>query len=543
MRQVDRRSLFRLGAGSLGAAAIAGRLAPSSPAGAAPKAAPKVGGQLRVGVIAESNGLSPISSQITTAGTYYARAIFDPIAIVAADGSVQPYLCQSITPNSTYTVWTFKLRPGIMFHDGTPLDSAALANHFQHVLHSPFSATSPFNTVSNIVQPDSLTVTLQLASPWVSLPAFLTGAISTQEGFVVAPSMLNDPNGAQNPVGTGPFIFVSWEPGSHLVVRRNPHYWQKGLPYLSQITFSPIVDDTSRLQSLQAGTLDLIQMSGPLEIDQMMNASSLNVITNVKPPPIEPSQSFILLNTKQPPLDDLRIRQALAYATDQQRVIQVSGGGLGAPSSGLFPPGNKYYAPTGYPTFNLRKAKALVAQWRAANGGASPTFPLQVAGTTYVDMAQQLQQMWKQAGINVSSILTLEQATFIQTLLQGKFSAGASQQFEAADPDQNYPFWSGRFNGPLGQTAIDWSRFSNATVDQALETGRSVANPAVRKKAYQTVNKQFAENIPYLWITRQIWAVGAAKNVQGFQQVSIPSGGHALALMQGDIWLQQIHVS
>ncbi len=540
---MNRRNFLRLGVGAAGVALGSGAVTDrANLAGAAAK--PKVGGQLKIGILAEVNGLSPVTSSLATGGTYYGRAIFDPIAIVAADGSVQPYLCQTIKPNADYTSWTFTLRPGITFHDGTPLNAAALANQFQHLLKSPFSAVSAFSTVTAIQQVDAMTVTLQLSAPWVALPSYLTGTVGTgQLGFVAAPSMLADPNGAMNPVGTGPFIFESWEPGSHLVVKRNPKYWQKGLPYLDQITFMPIVDDTSRLQSLEAGTLDLIQMSGPLEIQQMLASTSLNVLDNIKPIPIEPSQNFILLNTKQPPLDDIRVRRAMAYATDQKKVISVSLAGLGTPSTGLFPPGNKYYSRTTYPGYDLAKAKSLIAQYRADHGGANPpSFPIQVAGPTYNDMAQQLQQMWKQAGITVT-VDQVEQAAGLTQTLQGNIWAVTQQQYEAADPDQNYAYWSSQNNAPLGQTAVNFARFSDPVVDAALKTGRADPNPAARQKAYASISEQFAKSIPYVWINRQIWAIGAAQNVQGFKKVPIPTGGFALPLTQGDIWMQRIFLS
>lgn len=542
VRTIHRRSFLQLGAGSLGAAALAGASEGRGlPAAAATK--PKVGGQISIGIDAEGDGLSPISSQFTTAALYYGRAIFDPIAIVAADGSVKPYLCQSITPNSAYTAWTFKLRPGITFHDGTPLDSAALANHFHAMLHSAFAATSAFSTVTQVATLDPLTVQLRLSAPWVALPTWLTGAIGTQLGLVAAPSMLANPAGAQHPVGTGPFVFVSWEPGSHLVVKRNPHYWQPGLPYVEQITFLPIVDDTSRYQSLQSGTVDVIQMSDPLVLGEMLANPQLDVLDNLVAPPIEPSQNCIILNTQQPPLDDVRVRRALAYATDQKKVIAVTGGGLGVPSTGLFSPGTKYYAPTGYPQYDLAKAKALVAQYQAAHGGSVPGFPMQVAGTTYVDLAQQLQQMWKRAGINLSSIVTLEQTTYNANLVSGNYHCGAQQQFEAADPDENYAYWSTADLGAPGQASINFSRFSNATIQAALEEGRSNPDPAARIKAYQTISDQFAQYVPYLWITRQKWGIGSTKRLGGIDKIPIPSGGLALPLMQGDIWMQHIYLT
>lgn len=540
----DRRRFLQLGAGSLAAAAVTGATRPAGAHGRLLAAGVKPGGQLHIGITAESNGINPLSSQLASPGMYYARAIFDPVCIVTANGSVQPYLCQSVTPNAQYTAWTFKLRPGITFHDGTPLDSNAFANYFDNIQHSPFSTTSAFSYLDQVQVVDPLTVTVTLKAPWVAMPAVLTGMVGDgQLGLVPAPAMLASPNGGANkPIGTGPFIFESWEPGSHLTVRRNPNYWQKGLPYLDQITFVPIVDDTSRYESLQSGTLDFIQMPAPLIIDELRSSTQFNVLDDVIPPPIEPQQSFFMINTQNPPLNDLRLRRALAYATDQKKVIAVTGGGLGTPSTGLFSPGSKYYAPTGYPQFNLRKARALVAEYRADKGSA-PSFSIGVGGTTSVDQAQQLQQMWKAAGFNVSGVDTIDDNTFISQVIAGKYSIGAWQQYEAPDPDLNYSFWTTATIGPPGQAAINFARFGNATIDAALQTGRSNPDPAARIKAYQTVSDQFAQYVPYVWITRQVQAVASAKDVTGYAKVSVPTGGYALPFVEGNIWMQQMHLT
>jgi len=548
MATYDRRRFLQLGAGSVAAVAGAVVAGAGGPAGATSgarllAAGIKRGGKVRIGITAESNGINPLSSQLAGPGMYYARAIFDPVCIVTANGSVKPYLCQSVTPNANYTAWTFKLRPGISFHDGTPLDSSAFANYFNNIQHSPFSTTSAFSYLEQVQVVDALTVTVNLKAPWVAMPAVLTGIVGDgQLGLVPAPSMLASPNGGANkPVGTGPFIFESWEPGSQLIVRRNPNYWQKGLPYLDQITFVPIVDDTSRYESLQAGTLDFIQMAQPLIINELLGNSQFDVLDDRQAPPIEPQQSFFMINTQNPPLDDLRVRRALAYATNQKKVIAVTGGGLGTPSTGLFSPGTKYYAPTGYPQFNLRKAKALIAQYKADKG--VPTFSIGVGGTTQVDEAEQLQQMWKAAGINVTGIDTVDDNTFISQVIAGKYSIGAWSQYEAPDPDLNYSFWTTSTIGPAGQAAINFSRFGNATIDAALLTGRSNPDQAARIKAYQTISDQFAQYVPYVWITRQIQAVASAKNVTGYAKIAIPDGGSALAFTGGNIWMQQMHLT
>lgn len=544
--RLSRRTFIAAGGRLLGAAAIGGGASAllaacggsTGTASPASKAAgpPRRGGQLRVGLSNETDGVNPLGSQLTSSGMYYARAVFDPLAVLAADGSVRPYLARAITPNATYDQWSISLRPGVMFHDGTPADADALLYFLQTLVSSPLLSTSVQGMISDVSKVDALTVKLTMKGPWVAFPAYLTGGVSSQMGYLAAPSMLKAADGASHPVGTGPFVFRQWEPDSHFTVERNPHYWRPGLPYLDGITFRPVPDDTARSNSLLAGDLDLIQQSSAAEIASLRRNSSLNVIDDVDGTVGEPLQNFIQLNTQVAPLDDLRVRQALAHATDQRKVIRLTVAGLIEPSNGPFEPKDPEYGPTGYPSYDLSRARALVADYTREKGPVA--FPLSTqTNSTYVTQCQLLQQMWKDAGINVTTIDTLENTTYISHVIVGNFSAGPWQQFGVADPDLNYPFWSGREVTPTGKFSTNFARNSDPRIDAALETGRTNPDPAARHAAYREVAQRFGADIPYVWLGRQIWAVAAGASVHGFQSMSLPDGATAAPLNQGDAWL------
>ena len=128
-----------------------GGLAVERPAATASRTAtPKKGGTLVFGIEAEDQGFDPASARFDETGVLYARTVFDPLTIIAADGSVQPYLAQAVTPNADYTVWTITARPDVVFHDGTPCDAAAIAGSLNHFLDRPATA-SPFAAVKDIV--------------------------------------------------------------------------------------------------------------------------------------------------------------------------------------------------------------------------------------------------------------------------------------------------------------------------------------------------------------------------------------------------------
>ena len=271
--RIDRRGFLAAGAGLAaagGLAACGSSGSGSSASGSAPAAGrdgvstatPKKGGQVVFGTESEDNSFDPASGQWDETGVMYARTVFDPLTIIAADGSVQPYLAQSVTANADHSVWTITARPGVVFHDGTPCDGPAIAasmNHFLtgllgFVIHKP---------IKSVVATDASTVTVTLNQPWVPFDAYLAGNIGGQIGYVVAPAMIQAAAQAKGqtlvkPIGTGPFVYKEWIPNDHFTAVRNQHYWRSGYPYLDQITFRPIVDPHQRANSLQSGTVDII---------------------------------------------------------------------------------------------------------------------------------------------------------------------------------------------------------------------------------------------------------------------------------------------
>ena len=167
----------------------------------------------------------------------YARTVFDPLTIIASDGSVQPYLAQAITPNSDYTVWTITARPNVRFHDGTPVRRRGHRREPEPLQGQPArSDASPPSAPSR--RPSSSTVTVTLKQPWVPFPAYLAGGIGGQPGYIVAPSMIANPKGSEQPIGTGPFKFKEWVPNDHFTADRNTDYWRSG-PALSRLGHLP----------------------------------------------------------------------------------------------------------------------------------------------------------------------------------------------------------------------------------------------------------------------------------------------------------------
>jgi ABC-type transport system substrate-binding protein len=501
------------------------------------KGTPKTGGSLVIGTTAEIDGFFPPTNHWDNNGYLYANTVYDPLTAQAADGTIKPYLAESVTSNSTYNVWTVTLRPGITFHDGSPLTATVVKNNFDALKASALTGPA-LQSIQSATVTSPLTLVYNCSQPLVDFPA----GLATQVGYVVGQAMLDaaaaSSTATLHPIGTGPFVYGNWQPNQQFNATRNPHYWQSGLPYLSSITFKPIPDTTQREATLRTGGVDLIVSADPKTVTHFVGQSGFQLVDTINQTIGEPDMDFIMLNCANPPTNDLRIRQALAKATNQAQVIQIFGGGLTKPSNGLFPKGSKYYSATAYPTFDLAGAKALVAEYKAEHGTAA----LQLTGTTdprIVQATEVLQGMWNAAGLDVS-IKSIEQAELITDAIEGGFQALTWEQFFAPDPDLNYVWWSTTTANIPGKITLNFARNSDPLIEAALQTGRTNPDPAARIQAYQTVNERLAIDLPYIWLGQTIWSEVGDSRVQNFANPVLPDGSPGFPFQDGFFFPTQI---
>jgi ABC-type transport system substrate-binding protein len=545
---IDRRTFL---AGSVAAAAAA---AGASALAAAPAdavytngpgrngistAKPKKGGTLVFGTDTEDQGTDPTSARYDEVGFLYARTVFDPLAIVTANGDWQPYLAQSIIPNADYTAWTVTLRPNLQFHDGTPCNAAALYLNAEKQLASALTGPAIKAFIKGFTVTGPLSMRYDLTTPWASFPY---GLADTQLSFVAAPSMLNASNGTNNPVGTGPFVLSEWSPNSHFTAHRNPAYWRHGYPYLDTITFKPIIDPDARSEALQSGTIDMMVTNTPQNQVVYRGNKKWSYVDDTGPLIGEPDVNLIMLNCAAPPFNDQTLRHAMAAATNVQEFSRVIELGIGKPVNGVFVPGTPYYSRTPYPAYNPRLARQLVSQV-AARHGKPVSFTLNTTPSPEVIRAAEfLQQGWQSAGMKVQ-ISIVQQADLIDDALTGKFQATTWRQFGGVQPDVNYVFWSAQTATPDALYSLNMSRNADPRIQAALLVARSSPSPEVAAKAYQKVNQLFGLDIPYIWLSRSPWSIVANPKVQNWNNPTTPQGTKALGMSLGVIWPTQVWMS
>src|SRR5260370_679769 len=223
--------------------------------------AQKQGGSIPVGLELDIPGFDPLKVGVfDTAAETAAAAIFDTLTYLDEKGQPQPKLALSWTHSDDFTTWTFKLRPGVKFQDGTPFNAEAAKANFDRQKDPANKCRCAFYIagIHDVQAPDELTLVYNLTDPAVNLPGILT--IQSSNNVIQSPTAWktkgDDYN--RNPVGTGPYILKSWTAGDRMVLEKNPDYWNKGHPYLARIVLKPLPDAQSRFASLQSGEADIV---------------------------------------------------------------------------------------------------------------------------------------------------------------------------------------------------------------------------------------------------------------------------------------------
>jgi ABC-type transport system substrate-binding protein len=489
---------------------------------------PRAGGTLKMGMWSEIDGFDPAANHWDATGLIYAHTIYDALGILMDDGTVAPYLAKSIEHNADYTVWTITARDGIKFHDGEAFDGAAIVANVTTMQKSALAGPALLNLKSAAVSPsDPQAAVLTMHESWVPFDTYLTGAIGGQMAYMVSPAAIKKGNVSTQPVGTGPFIFVEWKPNDHLSVKKNPTYWQQGKPHLDAIEFRPIADSQSRENAFKAGDVDIIMATSADNVLDFKADKNVDFLTNTMVKVIgEPSPVFFQVNCVSEPLKDVRLRQALAYATDQAKLVKVAEKGVGEyPVSGPWPKGNVYHTDTGYPTTpDTAKAKQLVDAWSKDNGGKKPAFHV---GSTPDPSTLQLvtlaQAMWNAVGFDVQ-IDQVEQAQYITKALVGDYDCYIWTQFACPDPDANYIWWSTLTVGKVGALSLNFARNSDEEIQKQLEIGRTSTDQTKRVAAYQEISKLFAKDLPYIWIYFPESGIASSPKVQNWAKTQTPEG-------------------
>lgn len=530
---------------------------------------PVQGGALVYGIEADTANLfAPYATSYATAGYILLTSITDPLFTATPEGDVAPVLVESYEANDDFTEWTFTLREGISFHDGTPLDGAAVEFNIETCQYSPLTGAAL--TTINEVSSSGQDVIITTNGPQVAIPY---GFMERACGYMMSPEWLGSladvpqrvegtpifdadlaatpaDGDSLQPVGLGAFTFESYTPGNgnSFTAVRNEDYWRgpngitgEDLPYLDSIEAVPAVDIDSRSNALRSGQFDVIHSSNTDTISQFLDDDSVETITSS----LFGDTNYLMLNVADGELDpeganvdspllNVHCRRALAFATDTQRVAEERGAGIVDVANGPFGSGQLgYLEDSGYPTFDPDEANVEMDQCLADLGQESIEFTFNTTNDPFnVETNTLITSMWSEAFGNKinASITPIEQGQYIGLALTGTFNAFSWRNHGGIDPATQAYWWQSTSSAPIGSLALNFGRFRDADIDAALEAVQSNPDPAARKDAAETVNMVFGEQVYNLWLTWTLWGVMEQPYVNGLESNVLPDGGEGVGL-------------
>jgi peptide/nickel transport system substrate-binding protein len=469
---------------------------------AGPAAAQKPGGSITVGLELDIPGFDPLKVGVfDTSAETAAAAIFDTLTTLDDKGEARPKLALSWTHSDDFKTWTYKLRPGVKFQDGTPFNAQAVKENFDRQKDPANKCRCAFyiGYIHDVQAPDELTAVYNLNDPSVNAPAL--AAVPSSNGVIQSPTAWktkgDDYN--RNPVGTGPYILKSWTAGDRMVLEKNPNYWNKDHVYLDRIVLKPLPDAQSRFASLQSGEADII-WDDEADADNIQRAQKdpkLAVHSYVGS-----GAAVNAINTKVPPLDDVRVRQALVMALDRKKWSQALTNGLARPATNPYGDGSWVKCKDdGALPYDVEKAKALIKDY-----GKPVDFKMVVTATPRGRTnGQVLQQFWKQIGANME-IEQIDQASFPPRAFMRQFQIIGWRIIDLADPDpQMYAnFHTG--------SPVALANYSNPELDHLLEHARTTADVAARIEDYCAISRLINKEAIWFWsFQNTYYAISTAK--------------------------------
>jgi ABC-type transport system substrate-binding protein len=504
---------------------------------AAPVVDDKMGGVLVFGRSGDSVGLDP--GRETDGESFYgSTAVFDTLVeFIPGQTAVKPALATSWEVSDDGLEYTFSLRKGVTFHDGTPFNAEAVVFSFerQFIEDHPCYAQGPWkywgymdmdNIVDSVVAVDDSTVKFMLKK----VEAPFIANLAMDFASIVSPTAVEKygDDFKNNPVGTGAFKFVSWAKDSQIVFERNDAYWD-GPVYLDRLILKVIPDATSRWLALQKGEVDLIDFPSTEDIAAMKADPDVQVIQQAGL-----NVGYLALNTQKKPFDNKLVRQAMNYAIDNQAIIDGVYGEAGQVAKNPLPPTMwSYNDDIEAYEYSPEKAAALLAEAGYPDGFDMELWAMPVArpyNPNARKIAEIMQDQLKKVNIN-AEIVSYEWGTYLDKTDQGEHQAAMlGWTGDNGDPD-NF-LWVLLSEPAAIPPAGNIAMWKNAEFTELCSQAKQTADQDVRDRLYREAQEVFHEEAPWVPIAHSVVTIPAKNYVNDF--VIYPTGKRVFK----HVWLQ-----
>src|SRR3954469_13012620 len=465
--------LLAMGAGVLGASSVAATKTEST------SNAPKRGGSITIARIEDSQSFDK-TTVFQNESIWLCEQIMESLYTVAPDGkTLKPWLATSYTASKDGKTYTFKLRQGVKFSNGSPMTSADV----KFSIDEARAATKGWGyldaAINNITTPDKSTVVFHLKYRWAPFVAdialFANGIVPNKYAGQSKADFY------KHPIGTGPFMWAKRVVGQSVTFKRNPKYWQEGKPYLDSVTWTYVTDDNTRELQLRGGQVQIDEFPPFNSINKLKTTSGVTMS-------LFPSTrtDYLEMNESYAPLADVHVRRAISLTIDRKGIIKTLLSGYGTPANSFMPPQVPFYDPKSPGLqYNMDQAKAELAKSKFAKG-FSVQILLGSGDQTSSAIAQVMQSSLKQLGITVT-FKQEDQNTAFADINARKYQMGFSYwTMDIADPDELVSF---AIDPKGGGAQSFYTGYDNPAVVKLSHEAQRTQDKAKRAELYAQIQK------------------------------------------------------
>jgi peptide/nickel transport system substrate-binding protein len=495
----------------------------------AAQAAPVRGGKMVYGRYADSMFLDPVLNDANV-DIWVMTNLYDTLLQPTQDGiSVQPGLATKWKLEDGGKSLVLTLRDGVKFANGTPMEASDVKWSLDRARNpklGPWGDLVASISAVEITDPSTITVRMKTPDPTIlaALATFNT-AILPQKLFDAAAGTTDEEKAkafAEHPIGTGPFLMTDWKREVSMKLVRNPHYWKKApdgqaLPYLDELEFQIIKDDSTRLLKLKAGELAGTELVPLTRVKELQADAGLRM-------ELWPSTRVVYMSMNNRPklkdgtpnpLSNVKVRQALNYAVNKDAIIAIVTQGLGVPMTSFMSRTTPLHIKQDLYKVDVAKAKALLAEAGFAQG--FETSCMIVSGNQdQLNIATTVQQMWAAVGVKLK-LEPLDNASLTKRYRADDFSMrAAAWTNDIADPGQITSYFA--YFPNIGSLHTG---FQNDRIDALYKQSLEEVDPPKRAAQYKEIQEIYAAEAPILFLFETPYAVAFRKNAGGFVQIPL----------------------
>ncbi|RDH79866.1 ABC transporter substrate-binding protein [Mycolicibacterium moriokaense] len=425
--------------------------------------------------------------------------VYDTLVEPDANLEMRPALAESWDVTPDQLTWTFHLRPGVKFHDGSPMTADDVVYTYRRISDEQLTNSDKLSAVSDVRATDPATVVLRLKQP---TPNLLTNLGGFKGMAIVQRKNVESGQITTHPIGTGPFAFVGQKSGDSITLDANPDYWG-GAPKVSGVVFRFIPEPSTALSALQAGEIDWTDSIPTQRVHQLSDDDSINLA-------VTPSNDYwyLALNEARKPWNDVRVRQAIAYAIDRDSIVAATSYGTAAKNELAIPKGSFWYTDYDKYSYDIEQAKRLLSEANAAPKTLDMLVTNEYPQT--VTAAQIIADNLAPLRITVN-IRTVDFATWLDQQNRGQFDMLMMGWLGNIDPDDYY--YAQHHTGGSSNA----QKYSNPEVDRLLDAGRVETDKDARAEIYRKAATIIADQCSYIYLYNPSVIQAWSKDLSGYE--------------------------